>query len=48
MYARYIDFYLEFIDRYIDESKKSYYSTVTYFNKTELGASVKESYNKLI
>jgi hypothetical protein len=37
VWAKYLDFYEEFIIRYIDESKRSYYSTVTSFDKTALG-----------
>ena len=48
MFAKYLDFFDEFINRYIDESKRAYYSTVTSFNKTELGLQVKELHRQLM
>ena len=42
MFAKYLDFFDEFINRYIDES------TVTSFNKTELGLQVKELHRQLM
>lgn len=40
--AKYVDFFDEFITRYIDESKRIYgYSSTTSFNREELGKNVK-------
>ncbi len=48
LFGKYLDFFDEFINRYIDESKRAYYSTVTTFDKTGLGLEVKELYMKLM
>lgn len=48
LFGKYLDFFDEFINRYINESKRAYYSTVTSFDKTGLGLEVKELYQKLM
>ena len=45
LFGRYVDFFEEFITRYIDEARRIYgYSTSTSFNREELGNSVKQLY----
>lgn len=45
LFARYVDFFEEFITRYIDEAKRIYgYSTSTSFNREDLGKNVRQLY----
>lgn len=44
--ARYVDFFEEFINRYLDEAKRIYgYSASTGFSKEELGKNTKKLYD---
>jgi hypothetical protein len=49
LFGKYVDFFEEFITRYIDESKRIYgYNTTTSFNREELGKNAKKLYEECL